>query len=96
MDYNKFREALKGLIDEKSSKEDIDKIASISKMVDDAEQEDATKKAEHEKLKTDYIDMVKEYGFKDTGTPKNEDKPATLEDIANAIVAKRSDRALHR
>ena len=81
---NKLREQLKNLITENTSQEDINKIASISATIDEAEKEQEQLKTELKTTKNDYIDLVKSSGVLSKGNPTQmpeEKAPRTLEEI---------------
>ena len=56
---NKLREQLKGLINENTSQEDLNKIAAISNTIDEAEKEKTQLSDELKSTKNDYIELIK-------------------------------------
>ena len=59
---NKLREQLKTFITENTSQEDINKIASMSATIDEAEKQQEQLKSELKTTKNDYIELVKSSG----------------------------------
>lgn len=90
LDFTKAKEGLKALLNEKTSKEDADKIASLSKELDDLEKQNQEDNQKYEDLKGDYIEMIKESGFKGKQSSITDDAPKSLEDCISEVIAKRT------
>ena len=91
MDYAKILEGLKGLINDKTSPEDAQKIAELSKQVETAKSENDDLIIKHEDLRTKYVEALKQSVF--SGTPQDnhdEEKPKTLEECVNEVISKRT------
>lgn len=81
---NKLREQLKGIINENTSQEDLNKIAAISSTIDEAEKEMTQLTNELKSTKNDYIELIKSSGVLSKGNPTQmpeDSKPRTLQEI---------------
>ena len=93
MDYAKIIEGLKGLINEKTSPEDAEKIANISKEVEGAKKEHEDTLIKHEELREKYVKALQQSVFNDKpNNPQSEDKPKTFEECVNEVLAKRDNK----
>lgn len=68
---NDIKEALKDLINDNQSKEFVDKLANIDKMLDTYENENTETRNKLSQIQNDYIDLVKNTSF--TTPPKEEE-----------------------
>lgn len=68
---NNIKEALKDLINDNQSKEFVDKLANIDKLLDEYEVENNSTREKLSQIQTDYIDLVKNTSF--TTPPKEEE-----------------------
>lgn len=84
--------AKKGLADllAGKDKETIDKIAGISKTLDEAIKESEKLSADYDEMKTDYIEIVKNTKFNASNEDDiaQEQEAGTLENIAREIIKK--------
>ena len=93
MDYAKILESLKGLISENTSPEEAEKISGVVKEVEAAKKEHEDTLIQHEELRQKYIKALQNSAFIDK--PKEdsqEDKPITLEECIEKVIAQRKDR----
>lgn len=85
---NKLREQVKALLNEKSTKEDVDKIALIDKQIDEVEKAQQETQKKYQEMQTDYINLVKNTGFKTPENSAEKTEPRSLEEIAKEILSK--------
>lgn len=85
---NKLREQVKALLNEKSTKEDVDKIALIDKQIDEVEKAQQESQKKYQEMQTDYINIVKKTGFKTPENPVEKTEPRSFEEIAQEIINK--------
>ena len=91
MDYAKILEGLKGLINDKTSPEDAQKIAELSKQVETAKSENDDLIIKHEDLRTKYVEALKQSVFSQNPQDSHkEEKPKTLEECINEVISKRT------
>lgn len=81
-----IQELLNKLLRDDTSKEDIDTIAQIKTEI--AQLEETNKKSSEDlsKLKNDYIELVRNSGFKGDPQDKVVETPKSLEEIAQEII----------
>lgn len=87
MDYAKIIESLKGLINEKTSPEDAEKITNAVKEIEVAKTENDDLIIKHEDLRQKYIKALTQSTFKDDKTQKP-DAPKTLKECIEEQIAK--------
>ena len=85
---NKLREQVKALLNEKSTKEDVDKIALIDKQIDEVEKAQQEHQKKYQEMQTDYINLVKNTGFKTPEKLVEKTEPRSFEEIAQEILSK--------
>ena len=91
MDYAKILEGLKELINDKTSPEDAQKIAELSKQVETAKSENDDLIIKHEDLRTKYVEALKQSVFSQNPQDSHkEEKPKTLEECVNEVISKRT------
>lgn len=84
MDFNEtitqIKEGLKGFLTTESTKEQVDKIAELDKLVDTTVTDYNKVANDYSNLKTDYINVIKNSGFKSDKDP-GEVSPPTNKNI---------------
>ena len=91
MDWNKIKEGLKALITDSTSTEDVEKIARLSKDVEEAEKESNDMIQKHEELRNKYVEAIKNTSFNEK--PKEDNpQPKSLEDCIQEQIAKRKEK----
>ena len=63
MDWKKLKASVSGLITDKTSPEDAEKIAGISSQLDMAEKEEQAFTEKYDGLRAKYVDLVKNTNF---------------------------------
>lgn len=92
MDYAKILESLKGLISENTSPEEAEKISGVVKEVEEAKKEHEDTLIQHEELRQKYIKALQNSAFSDQPKEDSQDKPITLEECIEKVIAQRKDR----
>lgn len=94
MDFSKIKDLLKGLINDKTSTEEAEKIGKISGEIDTLENEQKDFVAKHEELRNKYIEAVKNSSFKGNPTDEKEEetKPKSFEDCVNDVIKNRKEK----
>ena len=92
MDYAKILESLKGLISENTSPEEAEKISCVVKEVEEAKKEHEDSLIQHEELRQKYIKALQNSAFSDKPKEDSQDKPITLEECLEKVIAQRKDR----
>lgn len=92
MDYAKILESLKGLISENTSPEEAEKISGVVKEVEEAKKEHEDTLIQHEELRQKYIKALQNSAFSDKPKEDSQDKPITLEECIEKVIAQRKDR----
>ena len=88
MDLSKIKEMLKGLINDTTPTEDVEKVGAICQELDNAESEFTDLVTKQEDLRKKYIEAIKDTSFKQK--PKEENpQPKSLEDCIQAEIEKR-------
>lgn len=88
MDLSKIKEMLKGLINDSTPTEDVEKVGAICQELDNAESEFTELVTKQEDLRKKYIEAIKDSSF--TQKPKDEpEQPKSLEDCIQAEIEKR-------
>ena len=88
MDLSKIREMLKGLINDSTPTEDVEKVGAICQELDNAESEFTDLVTKQEDLRKKYIEAIKDSSFNQK--PKEENpQPKSLEDCIQAEIEKR-------
>lgn len=89
MDLSKIKEMLKGLINDSTPTEDVEKVGAICQELDNAESEFTDLVTKQEDLRKKYIEAIKDSSF--TQKPKDEEQtqPKSLEDCIQAEIEKR-------
>ena len=92
MDYAKILESLKGLISENTSPEEAEKISGVVKEVEEAKKEHEDTLIQHEELRQKYIKALQNSAFSEKPKEDSQDKPITLEECIEKVIAQRKDR----
>ena len=92
MDFNKVRELLKGLINDSTPTEEVEKIGKISGEIDNLEKEENDFIQKHEELRKKYIDVIKDSSFKPSNEDEDKEKPKSLEECFQEQIDKRKDK----
>lgn len=88
MDLSKIKEMLKGLINDSTPTEDVEKVGAICQELDNAESEFTDLVTKQEDLRKKYIEAIKDTSFNQK--PKEENpQPKSLEDCIQAEIEKR-------
>ena len=88
MDLSKIKEMLKGLINDSTPTEDVEKVGAICQELDNAESEFTDLVTKQEDLRKKYIEAIKDSSFNQK--PKEENpQPKSLEDCIQAEIEKR-------
>ena len=88
MDLSKIKEMLKGLINDSTPTEDVEKVGAICQELDNAESEYTDLVTKQEDLRKKYIEAIKDTSFNQK--PKEENpQPKSLEDCIQAEIEKR-------
>lgn len=91
MDYAKILEGLKSLVNEKTTPEEAQKIADISKQVETAKSENDDLLVKHEELRGKYVEALKQSVFSQNPQESHkEEKPKTFEECVNEVISKRT------
>lgn len=90
MDFNKIKELLKGLVDDSSSTELVEKIGGINQELDNAKKEYDGLITKHEELRGKYIKVITDTSFNQK--PKEENPaPKSLEECMQEVIDNRKD-----
>lgn len=90
MNITEIKELLKGLITDKTSTEDVEKIVKVNSELDNLEKESNELIKSHEELRQKYIKSIQDFSFK--GEPKKEEnQPKSLEDCVQEQIDKRKE-----
>lgn len=85
--FKKLKESLKGLINEKTSADDAEKIALVVKDVEKAESESIGLAVKYDEMRNKYVEAVKNSTFGKTGEEAEKVKPVALEDCLKKVLA---------
>lgn len=94
MDFSKIKELAKGLINDKTSTEEAEKIGKLTGEIEKLENEDKDFITKHEELRNKYIEAIKNSSFKGNPTDEKEEpaKPKSFEDCVNDVIANRKEK----
>lgn len=84
---NEMKEGLNNFIKPEMAKEEIDKVASLSSLLDNINTEYESVGNEYNELKNDYIKIVKNTSFKSDRDPREGDigREPSIDDLTNEI-----------
>lgn len=87
---NELKGGLNDFITPETSKEDVDKIASFSSVIDNITAEYQAVKDEYGELKNDYIKIVKNQSFKSDHDPREDDigGQKSIDEITDDLFSK--------
>lgn len=87
---NELKGGLNDFITPETSKEDVDKIASFSSVIDNITAEYKSVKDEYGELKNDYIKIVKNQSFKSDHDPREDDigGQKSIDEITDDLFSK--------
>ena len=91
MDYAKIRELLKGLVNDSTPTEEVEKIGAVVQEIDNAEKEFDDFVVKHDELRRKYIEAVKNSTFQEAPKDENQDQPKSLEECIQEQMSKRKD-----
>lgn len=82
MTFEELKAQLKGLIDETSSVELVEKVAKISTLLEEKEKDEKNLIQSKEELRTKYVEAVKQNSFRveEDKSTHEEENPKSLED----------------
>lgn len=91
MDFEKLKDLIKGLVNDSTSTEEIEKIGGINQEIDNAKKEYDTLITKHEELRQKYVKAITDASF--GGIPKGQDnpQPKSLEECMQEIIDNRKD-----
>lgn len=90
MDFEKLKDLIKGLVNDSTSTEEIEKIGGITQEIDNAKKEYDTLITKHEELRQKYVKAITDTSF--GGQPKEDNpQPKSLEDCMQEIIDNRKD-----
>lgn len=92
MSFTKAKELLKSLITENTTPEDAEKLANITKEIEEEETNQVTFAEKYEDLRGKYVKAVMNSTFKDDGNHPGEDpKPKSLDECIKEVIDARKD-----
>ena len=92
MSFTKAKELLKSLITENTTPEDAEKLANITKEIEEEETNQVTFAEKYEDLRGKYVKAVMNSTFKDDGSHPGEDpKPKSLDECIKEVIDARKD-----
>lgn len=89
MDLSKIKEMLKGLINDSTPTEDVEKVGAICQELDNAESEFTDLVTKQEDLRKKYIEAIKDSSFNQKPKDEEQTQPKSLEDCIQAEIEKR-------
>ena len=81
---------MKGLVNDSTSTEEIEKIGGITQEIDNAKKEYDTLITKHEELRQKYVKAITDTSFRGQPTEDNP-QPKSLEDCMQEIIDNRKD-----
>lgn len=90
MDFEKLKSLIKGLVNDSTSTEEIEKIGGITQEIDNAKKEYDTLITNHEELRQKYVKAITDTSF--GGQPQDiNPQPKSLEECMQEVIDNRKD-----